>query len=115
MLFNSWTFVAFLLTTLVLYYALPVGRWRAGWQIGLLTLASYIFYGWYTPWLVVILAGSTAINSTVTLQLLRREMSAAAKRKWLGLAICTNLGVLAFFKYASLIVTSFFPGSWWSH
>ena len=84
-------------------------------QIGLLTVASYVFYAWHTPWLVVILAASTWINAFVTLKLVKPGTSPHTRKRWLTFAILSNLGVLAFFKYASLIVRSFLPNSWWSH
>jgi alginate O-acetyltransferase complex protein AlgI len=37
------------------------------------------------------------------------------RKKWVTFAIMANLGVLIFFKYASLVVGSFLPRSWWSH
>ena len=116
MLFNSWTFLVFLLLTFGAYHFLPwPGRWRMACQIGLLTVASYVFYAWHTPWLVVILAASTWINAFVTLKLVKPGTNPRTRKRWLTFAILSNLGVLAFFKYASLIVRSFLPNSWWSH
>ncbi len=116
MLFNSWTFLIFLLVTFAGYYFLP---WPKGhrliYQIGLLTVASYVFYAWHTPWLVLILAASTWINAHVTVKLVSPGTSSRSRAYWMGLAVIANLGVLAFFKYASLIVGTFLPESWWSH
>jgi alginate O-acetyltransferase complex protein AlgI len=114
MLFNSWTFLVFLLVTFTGYYFLP---WPKGnrliCQIGLLTLASYVFYAWHTPWLVIILAASTWVNAHVTLKLLSK--GTPHRGYWMAVAVIANLGVLAFFKYASLIVGTLLPQSWWSH
>lgn len=116
MLFNSWTFLVFLAVTFAAYHLLPwPGRYRVWWQIGLLTVASYVFYAWHTPWLVIILAASTWINAYVTLRLVRPGTPAEERKKWVTFAIMANLGVLIFFKYASLVVGSFLPRSWWSH
>lgn len=116
MLFNTWTFAAFLAVLFPLYYLLPgAGRISALFQIGLLTVASYVFYAWHTPWLVVILAASTWINAYVALRLVDRAAPPKSRRQWVTLAVVANLAVLAFFKYASLIVASFFPQSLWSH
>ena len=116
MLFNSWTFLVFLAVTFAAYHLLPwPGRHRVWWQIGLLTVASYVFYAWHTPWLVIILAASTWINAYVTLRLVRPGTPAEERKKWVTFAIMANLGVLIFFKYASLVVGSFLPRSWWSH
>jgi len=116
MLFNSWTFLVFLLLTFGAYHFLPwPGRWRMPCQIGLLTVASYVFYAWHTPWLVVVLAASTWINAFVTLKLVKPGTNPRARKRWVTFAILSNLGILAVFKYASLIVKSFLPNSWWSH
>lgn len=114
MLFNSWTFLIFVVVTFLGYYFLPwPKRSRLIFQIGLLTVASYVFYAWHTPWLVLVLAASTWINAQVTVKLLS---SATIRRGfWMALAVVANLAVLAFFKYASLIVGTFLPQSWWSH
>jgi alginate O-acetyltransferase complex protein AlgI len=116
MLFNSWTFAVFLAVTFLCYHFLPWPKGsRVFWQIGLLTVASYVFYAWHTPWLVVILAISTWINAQTTLHLLDAQSSPANRRLWLIGAVVANLGFLAFFKYASLLVETFLPGSWWAH
>lgn len=116
MLFNTWTFLIFLAVTFAAYHFLPwPGRHRVWWQIGLLTIASYVFYAWHTPWLVIILAASTWINAYVTLRLVRPGAPAEERKKWVTFAILANLGVLVFFKYASLVIGTFLPQSWWSH
>jgi len=115
MLFNSWTFFAFLILTLVGYYVVPFSKdSRIVFQVGLLTVASYIFYAWHTPWLVVILATSTLVNAYATLRMLG-TIEPAIRKQWLITAVIINLGLLAFFKYAALFVRTFMPGSWWSH
>jgi alginate O-acetyltransferase complex protein AlgI len=116
MLFTTWTFLVFLAVTFATYHFLPwPGRHRVWWQIGLLTIASYVFYAWHAPWLVIILAASTWINAFVTLRLVRPETPPVERKKWVTFAILANLGVLVFFKYASLVVGTFLPQSWWSH
>jgi alginate O-acetyltransferase complex protein AlgI len=116
MLFTTWTFLIFLAVTFSAYHLLPwPARHRFWWQIGLLTVASYVFYAWHTPWLVIILAASTWINAYVTLRLVRHGTPAEERKKWVTFAIMANLGVLIFFKYTSLVVGTFLPQSWWSH
>ena len=114
MLFNSWTFAIFLFALFAFYY--QVGRSRAGLaQIFLLTLASYVFYAWQNPWLVILLLCSTWINAFVSLKLTERDTSPLARKRWVQAGIVCNLGVLAFFKYASLLVLTFLPKGWWTH
>jgi len=116
MLFNTWTFLGFLAITFTAYHFLPwPSRSRIWWQIGLLTVASYLFYAWHTPWLVIILAASTWINAYVTLRLVRPGSPPEERKKWVTFAIIANLAILIFFKYASLVVGTFLPRTWWSH
>jgi len=116
MLFNSWTFAAFLAVVFCIYHLIPwPTRQKVVFQISLLTVASYVFYAWHTPWLVVILAASTWINAYVTLRLIHKAATPKERKGWVTFAIIANLGVLAFFKYASLLVGTFLPNTWWSH
>jgi len=116
MLFNTWTFAAFLVALFPLYHFIPGPKeQRMVWQVGLLIVASYVFYAWHTPWLVIILAASTWINAYVTLKLVNRQTPVSKRKRWVTFAILANLGVLVFFKYASLLVKSLLPGAWWSH
>ncbi len=115
MLFNSWTFLVFLAATFGAYHFLPwPARWRAVIQVTLLTLASYVFYAWHTPWLVFVLAASTWINAWVTIRLVAKDATPEGRKGLLTFAVVANLAVLAFFKYASLLVKSFFPESLWA-
>ncbi len=116
MLFNSWTFLLFLLITFAIYHGAPWPRAQRGlWQIAALTVASYVFYAWHTPWLAIVLAVSTGINCLVTLRLLDPSVSPPGRKSLVGIAVFANLAVLAFFKYASLLVATFLPQTWWSH
>lgn len=108
MLFNSWSFALFLPLVWVLHYA---GR-RAGWQVGVLTLASFVFYGWENPGLVPLLAASTFINGLCAQQLLTPGMPAVRRRVALLLGLGFNLGALGFYKYAALVAGLFLPPQW---
>jgi alginate O-acetyltransferase complex protein AlgI len=113
MLFNTWTFLVFLSLLFVLYYLTPSLRKQAGFQVFLLTAASYVFYAWHTPWLVLILAFSTLINTWATVSLLAGQTrQKGVGRKILLLSVAGNLLVLAVFKYASLLVETFLPPRW---
>ena len=103
MLFNSWTFAVFLPLVLLLHHA-----WRrAWWQVGVLTIASLVFYGWHTPWLVPLLAASTGLNAWAAQALMDSRTSPGARRVVFAGALAFNLGALAFFKYAGLIIGTF--------
>ena len=116
MLFNSWSFAIFLPLVFALHYA---GR-RAGWQVGVLTLASFAFYGWgadaqgHPHWkLVPLLALSTLLNGLAAQELLSPRSSPGRRRLVLALALGFNLGALSFFKYAALLGRLILPASLW--
>lgn len=108
MLFNSWTFAVFLPVVFALHYA---GR-SAVWQAGLLTVASFVFYGWHTPWLVILLILSTGVNAVAAQWLMTAGLAPSRRRAVLVGALAFNLGALAFFKYAGLLIRTLLPASW---
>ena len=117
MLFNSWSFAVFLPLVFALHHA---GR-RAGWQVGVLTVASFAFYGWGTDaggsphWkLLPLLVLSTLVNGFAAQELLSSGRSDFRRRVVLGLALAFNLGALGFFKYAALIGKLLLPAALWA-
>ncbi len=114
MLFNSFEFLILLAVTLPLYYLPVTGRWSRVWQVGLLLVASSIFYGWEEPKLLILLGISCAINSVATERILywkRRDDPSGKSKTWLVSAIVLNLAFLAFFKYAGILYGSL-PAAW---
>jgi alginate O-acetyltransferase complex protein AlgI len=113
-LFNSWTFVAFLIVVFAGYYFGP--RWLCGTaagQTGWLTIASFVFYGWHTPWLVILLALSTFVNAEVARRLLDPSASRHQRLWALRGALFFNLSALALFKYSSLLASLILPATLW--
>jgi alginate O-acetyltransferase complex protein AlgI len=123
MVFSSHAFLFYFLpATLVLYYSMP----RQG-RHAVLTMLSYVFYGWVNPLFVILLFSSTIIDYFCGLviagrgpvwvaRLLHRPCLAARWRQPLDavnpvrdhstrqrvavvVSICTNLSLLGFFKY----------------
>jgi alginate O-acetyltransferase complex protein AlgI len=92
MAFTSLTFWAFFAVVFVAYWLMRERRW----QNGFLLAASYVFYGWLTPWYAILLGGSTLADFYLARRMKeRRERT----RTYLALSLLLNLGVLAFFKY----------------
>ncbi len=102
MLFNSYPFVGFLLVTLFVYY-LPLAR---RFQLLSLILASFYFYAFLKPILLVLLLASILFNTSVSWVLERNS-----PKRWVTLGIIFNLLLLCFFKYASLIAKTFIDES----
>ena len=97
MFFNSLAFALFLPTVIGLYWVAP-RRFR----IGLLVVASYLFYAWWDVRFLLLIVISTVTDYIVggRLHLSRR------KRRWLLLSLFVNLGMLGFFKYWDFFVGS---------
>jgi alginate O-acetyltransferase complex protein AlgI len=83
----------FLPAVLLIYYLLPRHR------NAFLTISSYVFYGWWEPWFVLLMMFSTVLDYVCGGIIGAPESSAARRRAALLAAICGDLGLLAFFKY----------------
>ncbi len=104
MVFTSYIFVfTFLPLVLAGYYVLPP---RSSWRNSWLLVTSYIFYGWWNPWFVLLMLFITAVNYTCG-RLLTRSGATPAERRWtVGLTVAVSLGLLAFFKYGVFVQTN---------
>lgn len=78
---------------LLIYYALRRHR------NAFLTIASYVFYGWWEPWFVLLMMFSTILDYVCGGIIGAPAASQRARRVALIAAICGDLGLLAFFKY----------------
>lgn len=110
MVFSSHIFIFYFLPlALLLYWAMPARGRNA-----LLTLLSYLFYGWSNPAFVGVMLFSTLVDYAAGLgigvshvQHLRGPLAALDKdaprtrrqKNWLLLSLVSNLSLLAFFKY----------------
>ena len=103
MVFSSYLFLFYFLpVALLLYYTAPR---RA--QHLVLTALSYLFYGWANPLFVPLLLGSTVIDYIAGLVIAAHPPAGEdtesgrprAARFALVASICSNVGLLGFFKY----------------
>jgi alginate O-acetyltransferase complex protein AlgI len=93
--FSSYLFLFYFLPiSLLLYYAAPR---RA--QHLVLTILSYVFYGWTNPLFLTLMFVSTAIDYVAGLVMLRHPRPARAARAALVVSMICNLSLLGFFKY----------------
>jgi alginate O-acetyltransferase complex protein AlgI len=106
MLFTSFAFFILLVLTFTVYY-LPFNFFKkANTQLIVLIISSVIFYGYYAPELLFLLAFSGAVNVISSYY-----VSFGPPKYRMALAtsgVIINLLVLAFFKYSPLIAASFF-------
>lgn len=103
MLFNSYFF-------LFVFFPLVLCAW---WSTRLslrsrlisLVLASYFFYGWWDYRFVSLLLFSSIVDYHAGCRL-AASPTARGKQLWLVVSMCTNLGLLAFFKYSGFMAES---------
>ena len=100
MLFNSKIFIAFILITLGVYYFLSDKK-----KVYFLLLMSYVFYGFWDPWLCSLIALSTAVDYWCGRNIVLGNPQ--YKKWWLRLSLGVNLGMLGFFKYFDFFVYEF--------
>lgn len=98
MVFTSSIFLySFLPAFLLLYLATP----RAARTL-VITLASYLFYGWWKPEFVLLLFASSAVDFWLGRAIYKdQQLGRGNGRRWLMASIIANLGVLGWFKYAN--------------
>ncbi len=99
MLFNSYTFIFVFLPLCLAGFALArIAGARA--PLAWLVLMSLLFYGWWNPGYLALLAGSIALNYGSARALARaRSRSPGWSRTILAAAICANIALLGYFKY----------------
>lgn len=118
MVFSSYIFIFYFLpATLLLYYAAP----RRARQL-VLTILSFVFYGWANPLFSFLLLFSTVVDYTAGLvialggprtwrqpvvKLDPNVPRTRGQRTALIVSICANLALLAFFKYFNFGVDSY--------
>ena len=102
MLFNSLTFIVFFAVVLALHYA------PFPWTIKKFSLliASYIFYGAWSPPFVLLLWFSTALDWYVAKRIDITEEK-TKRRLLLWLSMAGNLGLLGYFKYGGFLTENF--------
>lgn len=100
MTFNSLEFLCFYPILACLYFILP-----KSWRMPLLLLASYFFYMFYQPELVVLILGTTVV-SWLSAFLIERTDKRGIKKLFLCLTLLVCLGVLFFFKYFNFLSDS---------
>ena len=91
MLFHTWLFLAFFLLFYPAYLLLKGTRFKDLWLVA----ASYVFYGWWTPWFPLLLAWVTTVDYLAATMMSRSRRRAL----WLWVSIGSDLLLLGFFKY----------------
>ena len=95
MLFHSWIFLVFFAIVYPVYLLVKGTRFRSLW----LLLASYVFYGWWNPLYLLLIAYSTAVDYLAVLAMARWH----CRKLGLFLSVSNNLVLLGFFKYGGFV------------
>ena len=115
MVFSTYIFVFYFLPlVLAVYYVLA---WVAGAlgasprraTLGLnafLFAASYVFYGWWNPWFVLLMFSITLLNYGCAWAMSRPGASPRQRFWWVTVAVTLCLAALALFKYLMFLQTN---------
>jgi D-alanyl-lipoteichoic acid acyltransferase DltB (MBOAT superfamily) len=97
MLFHTWVFFVFFLIVYPVYLLVRGNNQLMNiW----LMIASYMFYGWWNPWYLLLLFSTSAIDY---LMVLLMEQSRRTRTFWLVISLVSNFGFLGYFKYSGFI------------
>jgi D-alanyl-lipoteichoic acid acyltransferase DltB (MBOAT superfamily) len=97
MLFHTWVFFVFFLIVYPVY--LLVRRNNQLMNLWLM-IASYTFYGWWNPWYLLLLFGTSAIDYLMVVLMQRNQRT---RKLWLVISLVSNFGFLGYFKYSGFI------------
>jgi len=104
MLFNSYGFIFLFVPVVVCGYFLIHSLNRPRTALAWLVLCSLLFYGWWNPPYVLLLAASVLANYGVGLLLNSTARSPNSRKLALAAGVAGNLALLGYFKYANFFV-----------
>ncbi len=96
MLFHTWIFLVFFAIVYPVHLVLRRTRFMSLW----LLVASYVFYGWWNPLYLLLIAWTTA-SSWLVVRLMEHS---PRKKAWVAAGVAANLAVLGFYKYGGFAV-----------
>ena len=102
MLFNSAIFLFAFLPVVFALFWLSRTKWQ---RYLLLTISSFVFYGWWN-WRFCFLLLFSSLTSYFTAILIERAPALARKRFWLGCTVSLDLALLGFFKYYNFFAST---------
>lgn len=104
MLFNSATFLVFLIVIFAIYWAVKPQKQEL--RNAILLISSYVFYGWW-DWRFLILIAFSSGSDFVIGRFLYLTKKTKHRRLLLFLSLFQNIGILFVFKYFNFFIDSF--------
>lgn len=95
MLFHSWVFLLFFFLFYPVFLLTKNTRLKDPWLLA----CSYLFYGWWNPLYLVLIAWSTTVDYSMVALMARSRN----RGFWLSLSVINNLMLLGFFKYGAFV------------
>ena len=105
MLYNSFTFLAFFLVVLLVFYRYAMPR-RANHPALVLLFASLFFYGYYSVTFLGLLLLSIGVSYAICQRMLHYPDSPGKRKALLWLGVVLNVLALGYFKYYIFIATN---------
>ena len=107
MLFNSFIFILIFLPIVLIAFYLSGKYVSARCSIGILVVASFIFYAYWEPVYLFLLLASIVVNYIIGLNLNNQDIKFAQfSRLLLIVGVSLNLGVLGYFKYTDFLISN---------
>jgi alginate O-acetyltransferase complex protein AlgI len=103
MLYNSFQFLLVFLPLCLLFY-FAAGKISGGFANVVLAAMSLLFYAWWNPWNLLVIAISVVVNFGLGLVL--RSNTIKIKKSLLALGVAANLAALALFKYTNFALAN---------
>src|SRR6185295_1907141 len=99
MVFSGITFLVYFLPLFILLYHLVPNKYKNG----VILISSIYFYSWGGPRFVFVILGTTFLDFFLV-DAMSRQKTSSAKRTFLVLSLCLNLGLLFYFKYCNFFI-----------
>ena len=99
MVFSSITFLVYFLPVFLLLYHLAPHKYKNA----VILFASIYFYSWGGPRFIFVILGTTFVDYFLV-NAMHEQKSSGAKKKFLVLSLCLNLGLLFYFKYCNFFI-----------
>jgi alginate O-acetyltransferase complex protein AlgI len=99
MVFSGITFLVYFLPVFLLLYHLVPNKYKNA----VILLGSIYFYSWGGPKFVFVILGTTFLDFFLVNKM-DQQTTLSAKKKYLIISLCLNLGLLFYFKYCNFFI-----------